>query len=109
MAMPPSSAGPMRLQAINEWLRHQHRQYRAGGIDQRIVGAGLTLAALSLVAKAVGLLREAVSAALFGAGDAIDAYVIATIVPVSLAGIICGAFQFAFIPAYRRTLDLAGE
>src|SRR5258708_6511513 len=74
-----------------------------------MVGAGLTLAALSLFAKAVGLVGEAVSASWFGAGDAIDAYVIAALVPVSLTGILCGAFQFAFIPAYRKTLDQSGE
>ncbi|MBI1779245.1 MAG: hypothetical protein HYR63_28250 [Proteobacteria bacterium] len=99
----------MRPSAALSWLQHQWRQYRAGAIDQRIVGAGLTLATLSLLAKAVGLAREVVAAALFGTGDAIDAYVIATLVPVSLTGILCGAFQFAFIPAYRRALDRSGE
>src|SRR5438552_3516332 len=99
----------MRPSLIGRWLMHHRRQYRLGAIDQRILGAGLTLAVLSVAAKTVGLVREAVSASLFGTGDAIDAFIIAALVPVSLTGTLCGAFQFAFIPAYRRALDRGGE
>jgi putative peptidoglycan lipid II flippase len=99
----------MTAERIGRFLAHHWQRYRTGAIDQRILGAGLVLATLSIAAKAVGLVREAVSASLFGTGDQIDAFVIAALVPVALTGTLCGAFQFAFIPAYRRALDRGGE
>ncbi len=66
----------------------------------RIAGATLVVAALTALARSTTVAREITAASAFGAGDELDAYLIASAIPVYLLGAIAGSFQSAFVPRY---------
>ncbi len=62
----------------------------------------MTVGSLSFVVRAVDALTYLYAAALFGAGDEMDALLIALLAPVFLVNIFSGAFHASFIPAYIK-------
>jgi len=66
----------------------------------RIAGATLVVTALTALARSTTVAREITAASAFGAGDELDAYLIASAIPVYLLGAIAGSFQSAFVPRY---------
>ncbi|MDM8553103.1 lipid II flippase MurJ [Desulfococcaceae bacterium HSG7] len=71
-------------------------------VTAKIFKAMLTVGGLSLIVRAVDALIYLLAAALFGAGDEMDALLIALIAPVFLLNIFSGAFHTSFIPAYIK-------
>ena len=58
-----------------------------------------------MTSRVLGLVREQLLAALFGAGNVMDAYVVAFRVPSLLRDLFAeGAMSAAFIPTFTRTL-----
>jgi putative peptidoglycan lipid II flippase len=71
--------------------------------------AGLTGAA-TLTSRLLGLAREQVLAALFGAGDEMDAYLVAFRIPNLVRDLFAeGAMSAAFVPTFTRHLTLHGK
>ncbi len=69
----------------------------------RLLRSTLTFTALTLVSRIAGYARDAVQAAVFGAGAATDAFVIAYRVPNFLRRIFAeGSFQTAFVPVFTE-------
>ena len=66
----------------------------------RIAGATLWVGALTALARSTTVVREIAAASSFGAGDALDAYLIAYAIPIYLLGAVAGSFQSAFVPRY---------
>ena len=67
------------------------------------------LAAVTVVAKALGFAREAVVAAAFGARPDVDALQIALMLPNVLYSLFAGAvLGSALLPAYRRVAAQSG-
>src|SRR4029077_20101806 len=71
--------------------------------------AGLSGAA-TLTSRVLGLVREQVLAALFGAGNEMDAFIVAFRIPNLVRDLFAeGAMSAAFIPAFTRHLTLHGK
>jgi putative peptidoglycan lipid II flippase len=71
--------------------------------------AGLAGAA-TLTSRILGLVRESLLAALFGASDAMDAYIVAFRIPNLVRDLFAeGAMSAAFVPTFTRHLTLNGR
>jgi putative peptidoglycan lipid II flippase len=71
--------------------------------------AGLAGAA-TLTSRILGLARESVLAALFGASDAMDAFIVAFRIPNLVRDLFAeGAMSAAFVPTFTRHLTLNGK
>src|SRR5258705_2163551 len=71
--------------------------------------AGLAGAA-TLTSRILGLARETVLAAIFGAGNEMDAFNVAFRIPNLVRDLFAeGAMSAAFVPAFTRRLTLAGK
>jgi len=64
---------------------------------------------LSTAAKLAGAAKVMVTARYFGAGDQLDAFVIAFLLPAFFSDIVAGAFGASFIPAFIRVRSDQGE
>ncbi|MEM9881600.1 MAG: murein biosynthesis integral membrane protein MurJ [Planctomycetota bacterium] len=72
---------------------------------ERFVGHARFVAALTLVSRVTGLVRDAVLAAVFGASVVLDAFLVGFIVPNLFRRLFGeGALTAAFIPRYTRLL-----
>ena len=73
-----------------------------------IVAALLAVAGGSGIVKVASMAKEVVIAGQFGAGDQIDAFVIAYVLPSFVIGVVLAAFQSAVIPTYVQVRDREG-
>jgi putative peptidoglycan lipid II flippase len=89
-------------------ISEQPSQQRPAG--ERIVRyAGLTGAA-TLASRVLGLARDQVLAAFFGAGNEMDAFVVAFRIPNLVRDLFAeGAMSAAFVPTFTRELTLRGK
>jgi putative peptidoglycan lipid II flippase len=86
----------------------QPSQQRTPG-DRIARHAGLTGAA-TLASRVLGLVRDQVLAALFGAGNDMDAFVVAFRIPNLVRDLFAeGAMSAAFVPTFTRELTLRGK
>lgn len=67
-----------------------------------IFRALLALASAALLIRAVGMVNQVVVSAHFGAGTIMDAYLVASLLPIIIAQLIVGAIQNSVIPVYAR-------
>jgi putative peptidoglycan lipid II flippase len=72
----------------------------AGSLNRRIFSAAVTIGVLTLVVKLVSMLKDMLVAARFGTGDALDAFVIAYMVPSYIINVLAGSFNAALIPVH---------
>jgi putative peptidoglycan lipid II flippase len=80
-----------------------------GSVNRQIFGAAITVAAGTAFVKVVAVVKELVVAAQFGTGDALDAFLIALIVPSFIINVISGALAAAFIPTYIKVREQQGK
>jgi putative peptidoglycan lipid II flippase len=74
-----------------------------------IAGAILLVGALTFVAKIAVLAKEALIAGRFGAGDAVDAFFIAFLLPSFAVSVIASSIHSSFLPAYVEVRDREGR
>jgi putative peptidoglycan lipid II flippase len=78
--------------------------------SDRIAQAAGLAGAATLTSRILGLVREQVLAALFGAGDQMDAYLVAFRIPNLVRDLFAeGAMSAAFVPTFTRHLTLHGK
>ena len=68
-----------------------------------------TVGAWTAVAKAFGALKFLVAARLFGTGDAMDAYLIAFLLPSFVADVLAGPLELVLVPALIQSRDAHGR
>ena len=78
-------------------------------VNGRIFTAAVIIAALASVVKVVSLAKEMLIARIFGAGDAIDAFYVAILLPSFLSSIIVNSFGSAFVPTYIQVRETEGD
>jgi putative peptidoglycan lipid II flippase len=78
-------------------------------INGRIFTAALIIAALASLVKVVSLAKEMLIARIFGAGDALDAFYVAILLPSFLSNIIVNSFGSAFVPTYIQVRETEGD
>ena len=77
-------------------------------INRRIFIATVTAAAFTGLANLAAILKELVVAHQFGTGDALDAFLIAFLLPSSIMNIVAGSFNAALIPTYIQVRERDG-
>lgn len=65
--------------------------------------SAVTMTALSLGGKSLGLVKTLVIAAVFGASGTLDAFLVAYTLPTMMPGLILGVVTTAFIPRFMRS------
>jgi putative peptidoglycan lipid II flippase len=84
---------------------------RKRGLETGVARAGLLVSGMTLISRVLGQIREIVFAAVFGDGDAADAFFVAFKIPNFLRRLFAeGAFSQAFVPVlseYRKSRTLA--
>jgi putative peptidoglycan lipid II flippase len=86
----------------------QWRELVAGSLNRRIFSAAVTIGMLTLSVKAVTMLKEMLVAASFGTGDAIDAFVIAFMLPSYIINVVAGTLSAALIPVHVDLMENDG-
>ncbi len=79
-----------------------------GSPNRKIFAAATTIGVLTLVVKIVSMGKEMMVAAWFGTGDAMDAFVIAFLLPSYVINVIGGSFNAALIPTQIETRERMG-
>ncbi len=88
------------------WMRVKQR---AGAGNGRVLRWAALIAVLSLVVRAVGLIREMAIAAHFGTSDEVDAYLTAFLVPNFVVTVLAGSLNAAFIPTFVSVRESQGH
>jgi putative peptidoglycan lipid II flippase len=78
-------------------------------VNGRIFTAAVVIAALASMVKVVSLAKEMLIARIFGAGDALDAFYVAILLPSFLSSIIVNSYGSAFVPTYIQVRETEGD
>ncbi len=76
--------------------------------NRRILAAILTVGGFSVVVKVTATVKELVVAYQFGTGDAVDAFLIAFLVPSVVVNVVAGSLTAAFTPVYIEVRETLG-
>jgi putative peptidoglycan lipid II flippase len=79
-----------------------------GSVNRRILAAALTVGGISVVVKLVATLRELAVAYQFGTSDAVDAFLIAILIPQLVINVVAVSLTPAFTPVYIETRENEG-
>ncbi len=91
------------MEVIKQWTR-----WANASTNRKIFSVTIVIASLSFSVKLVVMAKEIVVAASFGTGDALDAFLIAILIPVFIMNVIGGSFNAAFIPTYIQVREKEG-
>ncbi|MDQ2714021.1 MAG: murein biosynthesis integral membrane protein MurJ [Chloroflexota bacterium] len=75
---------------------------RLKSANKQIFRALLSLASAALLTRMVGMVNQVIVSSRFGAGDMMDAYFVAAILPTTAAYIVITAIESAVIPVYTQ-------
>jgi putative peptidoglycan lipid II flippase len=78
-------------------------------VNGRIFNAVVIIAALASLVKVFSLAKEMLIARIFGAGDALDAFYVAILLPGFLSSIMASSFGCAFVPTYIQVRETEGD
>ena len=78
-------------------------------VNGRIFTAAIIIGALASLVKIVNLAKEILIARIFGAGDALDAFYVAILLPGFLTSIMVNSFSPAFIPTHIQVRETEGD
>ncbi len=84
------------------------KKFTSGSINRKIFGAAVTVALLTAFVKLMAVVKELVVAWRFGTGDAIDAFLIALLVPSFIINVVANSFNAALIPTYIQVRQQEG-
>jgi putative peptidoglycan lipid II flippase len=85
---------------VSAWFR--------ASVNRRILGAALTVGGFSALVKIAAMVKELVVAYQFGTGDAVDAFLIAYLVPQLIVNVVAGSLAPAFTPIYIEVREREG-
>lgn len=77
--------------------------------NYRIFSAILTISSITAVIKLVSIAKEILVASRFGTGDALDAFLIALMIPTLSIGVVASSFSAALIPTFIRVRERDGH
>ena len=89
---------------INRW-----NAWTSGSVNRRIFAASLTVGAFTFLAHVGTAGKELVVAYQFGTTDALDAFLIAFLLPSFLVSVVAGSLPSAFIPIYLEVQHHEGH
>ena len=74
----------------------------------RIVRGAGVVGLFTLAVKAIAFAKELLIASVYGRGDALEAFLLALVLPTMVTGIVAGSFRQAFVPVYVRVRNRDG-
>lgn len=83
-------------------------RYATGSVNRRIFGAALIVGFFTLSVKIFSLLKELVIASSFGTSDALEAFIIANIIPAFVVNVVSGSLNAAMMPTYIQVREQEG-
>jgi putative peptidoglycan lipid II flippase len=110
-AQPPNEATPAealagsRLRSILRRWRGRWLRISSGSVNRQVFGTAMVVGLLTLGIKLVSLVKESVVAASFGTASALDAFIIALLLPTTITAILSGSLNAALIPTYIEVLE----
>ncbi len=93
------------------WLRlaDQWNRWTNASANRGIFGAAATIGVLTVGVKVIAALKEIVLAGRFGTSDALDAFLVAFMLPFFAINVISGSFNVALIPTFMRVREQEGQ
>ena len=86
------------------------RRTRGAAVSTRLARSAGLIGLATMTSRVLGVVRELVLAALFGAGDAMDAFFVAFRIPNLVRDLFAeGAMSAAFVPTFTRYLTTRGR
>lgn len=76
--------------------------------NRKIFRAAIIVASFTVLAKATATFKELVVAQVFGRNDALDAFLIAFLLPSFLVAVLCGSLHSAFVPVFIHIREQEG-
>jgi len=71
-------------------------------VRNKIISAAAVVAIFTILAQVAGFAKELTVAAWFGTGDALDAFLIALLVPTFIVNVLAGSISASFLPTFIR-------
>lgn len=96
------------IKAVSLFLKQWHA-WRERSVNRRIFAASLLIGACTLLVNLAVFVRELFVAQHFGTGDALDAFLIAYLVPSFAISVVAGTFSSAFIPTFIQVQEREGR
>jgi len=96
--------GSLWLRLVAGWNR-----WTGASINRSIFGAVLIVATFTVIAKLVSVGKELAVAKSFGTSDALDAFLIALLLPSFIISVVAGSFNAALIPTFIKVRDQQGH
>ena len=84
------------------------RTWFGASTNRRILGAAATVAFVSLVVRAASLAKDLAVAYRFGTGDALDAFLIALLLPSFAINVVANSLNSAFVPIFIELREREG-
>jgi putative peptidoglycan lipid II flippase len=81
----------------------------SGSINSQIFKAAATVGLATLLVRLVAFLKEQIVASRFGTTDAVDAFLVALMVPAFILTLVSSSFNAAFIPTYIQLKEKQGK
>jgi len=75
---------------------------RRKSVNIQIFRALLSIASAALLIRVMGMANQVVVSAHFGVGATMDAYFVASLLPITIADLVVGTIQNSVIPTYAR-------
>lgn len=85
------------------------KKLTSGSTNRKIFGAAMIVGMGTLFVKVAAMFKELVVAWKFGTGDALDAFLIALLVPSFMINVIAGSLKAALIPTYMQVREKQGR
>lgn len=85
------------------------RNLTSGSINRQIFGSAAIVGLGTLVVRLAAFVKEQIVASRFGTSDAIDAFLVALMVPAFIATLVSGSFNAALIPTYIQVREKFGK
>ena len=79
------------------------------GSKSGLIVSGLSISAITVMVNGLSFLKELTMAYKFGMNDAIDAFLMAFLIPNIITGLLASSFSAAFIPHYTQVRVNKGE
>ncbi len=89
---------------FDQWITWSKRS-----VNRRIFAAMITVGGLSIVVKLAATAKHLVVAHQFGTSDALDAFLIAFLLPSFAINVAAGSFNAAFMPTYIQVRERGGR
>ena len=85
------------------------RTWRDTSVNTRIFAAMITFGVCTVLVKMATAAKEVAVAYQFGAGDALDTFLIALLLPQFAMNVVSGSLNAAFIPTYTQVREHEGQ